>query len=253
MHPQVKFLEPRLLCIGVSQGQYYDEPVHSRFYLLDAEGGPPRLILDEQGYFCNHMMPRPGHPGEYAYDRWPTPRRREPVVTRLRTFDGAKDIPVPLAPDAQAVGPLWGGQRDHYLWAPDGVHLVSYFSTAPEGRADHFDFDWWVSRWNADTGREAAVPYPPERWGCNFAVSPCSRFIVTAGGRQFQNLYRIDLDRLAAGWNEEVLCAYPPSLEDGGNRGPFHMPHVLPDGSGAVFTAGWPGPADGAYLVEMPA
>jgi hypothetical protein len=252
IHPQIKFLEPRLLCVGVSQGQFYDEPVHSRFYLIDAAGSPPRLILDEQGYFCNHMMPRPGRPDEFSYDRWPTPKRPITVITRLRTLDGSRDHDVPLAPDAQPIGPIWGGQRDHYLWTPDGSRLVSYFSTGPEGLENHFDFSWWISCWDPDTGREDAVAYPPERWGCNFAVTPDSRFVVSAGGRGFQHLYRVELAGLAKGWNEQLLCAYPKSDEEGGNHGPFHMPHVLPDGSGAVFCAGWPGPEDGVYLVELP-
>ncbi len=251
--PQIKFLDDRTLCVGVRQGKPYDEPCRSRFYVLDASGAPPRLVLEEEGFFCNHMMPRPGHPDQYSYDRWPTPKKQISVITRLRTRDGSRDWVVPLAADAVPCGPIWGGQRDHYLWSADGRHIVSYFSTGPEGLPDHYDFVWWLNRWDVETGRDTAVLYPPERWGCNFAITPDGRYVVSAGGRGHQFLYRVDLTRLEAGWNEQTLCAYPYSEESGLNHGSPHMPHVLPDGSGVVFCAGWPGPDDGAYLVEMPA
>lgn len=253
LRPQVKFLSDTVLCVGVSQGEFYKEPCFSRFYRVDASGAPPSLMLEESNFFCNHMMPRPGHPNEFSYDRWPSPMRPITVVTRLRTLDGSVDRPVPLADDAPPIGPIWGGQRDHYLWSHDGRHILSYFSTGPEGLDDHFDFGWWLSRWDVETGHDAARPYPPERWGCNFAVTPDSRHVITAGGRGYQCLYRVDATRLDQGWNEQKLCAYAHSEEERGiNRGPFHMPHVLPDGSAAIFSAGWPGPDDGVYLAELP-
>jgi hypothetical protein len=149
-------------------------------------------------------------------------------------------------------GLLWGSQRDHYLWSPDGRRILSYFARRMGSAGDHFDFGWWVSAMDWRTGEDFSAEYPPDRWGCNFGVSPDSRFIVSAGGRKFQKIYRVDIGKLRNGWNERVLCSYPHSEEDGMNNGPFHMPFVLPDQSGVIFSAGFGGSESGVFLVEWP-
>lgn len=231
----------------------------SQLHLLEA-GGRCSLLIDAEGYFCNHIQGCPADPDLYAYDRWPMPRRRVDNVIHLSRTDGSFHQPLPMLEGTLKPGGVFGCHRDHYLWAPDGRRIISYLGTYgnddPEAFDlpwdDHFDLEWWVSAMDWRTGEDLCVKYPPERWGCNFAVSPDSRFIATAGGRQFQYLYLIEIEQLRRGWNERPLCRYPESVEDGRNKGPFHMPFVLPDQSGVLFTAGWPGPQHGVYLVEWP-
>jgi hypothetical protein len=57
---------------------------------------------------------------------------------------------------------------------------------------------------------------------------------------------------LKHGWNEQVLCGYPRTVSTGLNASPYPYPFALPDGSGVLFNAGWPGPDHGVYLVEWP-
>ncbi len=241
----------RTAAIAHYQGKFYDEPVRSQFHLLRADGTVTPL-LDEQDYFCNHIQGCPADPTLYAYNKWPSPRRRAPIVLHLARTDGSMNHMAPLDAHGIAAGPHWGGQRDHYVWQPDGRRIASYFMPDETDQTDHFYYGWWVSVLDWRTGEDIAVKYPDERWGCNFTVSPDSRYIVTAGGHHFQYIYLIDIDGLRQGWNETPLCRYPASVESGANRGPFHWPFPLPDQSGVIFRAGYPGAADGIYLVEWP-
>jgi hypothetical protein len=242
----------RHVVIGQHQGKPYDEPVHSQFFVMD-DTGHTEMLFDAEGYFCNHIQANPAEPTVFAYDRWPCPRRRAEQVIYVMAIDGTYHEMLPLLENTLRPGSIWGGQRDHYLWTPDGKRIASYVSPKdmPES-GDHFDYGWWLSVTDWRSGEDLCVEYPPERWGCNFTVSPDSRYIVTAGGRGFECIYLVEIERLRDGWNEQVLCRYPHSVEDGFNRGPFHMPHVLPDQSGVIFSAGWPGDEDGVYLVEWP-
>lgn len=243
----------RRAIIGHFRGKYYDEHCSSVFHVLDVDGGSKK-ILEADGYFCNHIMPCPTDPEIFSYNRWPSPQRRTEVVIRIRDIDGTFEEPLPQIEGTVRPGTIWGGQRDHYLWSPDGRRIVSYFSRKgiEDQDKDHFEFGWWVSAMDWRTGEDFAVKYPVERWGCNFGISPDSRYIVSAGGRGFQRLYLIDIENLRDGWNEHMLCSYPHSIEDGKNQGPFHMPFVLPDQSGIIFSAGFGGPEDGAFMVEWP-
>jgi hypothetical protein len=117
---------------------------------------------------------------------------------------------------------------------------------------NHFDFDWWLSVLDWRTGEDLCVQYPPDRWGCHFQASPDSRYLVSGGGRGFQCLYRIEIDGLRDGWNEQVLCTYPYSEENPHTSDLYHFPFVLPDQSGVIFSAGWPGSEAGVYIVEWP-
>jgi len=233
-------------------GKYYDEKVHSQFKLLSPDGSC-ETILDADGFFCNHIQSCPTDPELIAYDRWPTPLQHVEVAIHMRTLDGSFHEPLKQLPGTVRCGPMHGGQRDHYVWTPDGNRIASYLNVADSKSNDHFDFQWWISALDWRTGEDLCAEYPAERWGCNFQVSADSKYIVTAGGREFQCIYLVDIEGLRDGWNERVLCTYPHSEEDGHNHGPFHMPFALPDGSGVIFTAGWPGPEAGVYLVEWPA
>ena len=51
----------------------------------------------------------------------------------------------------------------------------------------------------------------------------------------------------------EQLHTTPQTLSVGKNSEPFPYPFVLPDSSGVIFNAGWPGPEHGVYLAEWPA
>jgi hypothetical protein len=65
-------------------------------------------------------------------------------------------------------------------------------------------------------------------------------------------LFLVSIEQLKDGWNERVLCNYPSTVSKGVNADPFAMPFALPDQSGVIFNAGWPGPEHGVYLVEWP-
>lgn len=234
------------------QGRYYDEPCRSEIHLLDPDSpGETGLVLEAQGFFCNHLQGSPADPDVFAYDRWPTPKRPTDVVIHVASLDGSLHRPLPQLETTVRPGSIWGGQRDHYLWLPDGRRIASYFSPIDSDSRDHFDFGWWLSVTDWRTGEDVSVEYPPDRWGCNFQLTPDGRFVVSAGGRGFQRLYAVDIEALRSGWNERV-CGYPRSEESRESGGPFHYPFVLPDQSAVVFTAGWPGPEDGVHMVELP-
>jgi len=107
-----------------------------------------------------------------------------------------------------------------------------------------------VTDWR--TGEDLCVPCPPERWGGHPQAAPDSRHLVTCGGQNFDCLYAIEIEGLRRGWNERILCRYPPSPPDQYGLSVNHHPHVLPDMSGVLFTAGLGGPEEGVYLVEWP-
>ncbi len=250
---------PRQALVGQYQGRFgghvqWREHCKSRLFLLDADG-PARLLFDEDGVHCNHMQGNPAEPEIFSFDRWPAPKpeRKVEVVIHIRDLAGTFEEPLPQLDGTVRPGALWGGQRDHYVWTPDGRRIASYFTPIESDSDDHFDFGWWLSVLDWRTGEDLAAEYPPHRWGGHFQASPDSKYVVSCGGKEFQHLYAVNIEELRQGWNERVLCRYPQTLEEGSNRGPFHHPFVLPDQSGVLFTAGWPGPEFGVYLVEWPA
>lgn len=245
--------------VFIYRGQYYTEPVYSQHILL-TPGEEPRVVMEADGFFCSHIQGCPTDPELYAYDRWPSPKRDIDQAIHLRTLDGRYNEPLPLAPEAMRPGDMWGA-RDHYLWTPDGRYIVSYFAPKPIGTGpgeqlpeafNHFTFGWWLSVLDRHTGQDLAACYPAGRWGGHMAVSPDSRAIVCGGGPGFDKLFTVDIDGLRQGWNERVLCSYPHTVSQGKNHEPFPYPFVLPDQSGVIFNAGWPGPEHGVYLVEWP-
>ena len=232
----------------------YAAPIQSRHYLL-APGAAPRLLFEADGYFCNHVQGCPTDPDLYAYDRWPTPKRDVPQVTHLRSLDGRIDQPVPLADDALRPGDMWGA-RDHYVWTPDGRRIVSYLCPQPieVGRDfNHFKLEWWLSALDRRTGEDLAARYPAGRWGGHMQMSPDSRYILCGGGPGFDKLFAVAIEGLRQGWNEHVICSYPHTVSRGDNADRFPYPFALPDRSGVIFNAGWPGPEHGVYLAEWPA
>lgn len=245
------------------QGRPYRERVRSRIRLL-APGEPVRTVIASDEHYCNHVQGDPIHPDRFCYDRWNTPARDTDQVMHVATLDGAFHAPAKL--DDRALRPKsMFGCRDHYLWTPDGRRLVSYLNPDPfEGGVpyrvghklemgagfNHFQFSWVLSALDWRTGEDLAAPYPPGRWGCHPAVSPDSRFVVSAGGPGFDRLYAVEIEGLRKGWNERVICAYPRTVSKGENHEPFAFPFFLPDGSGILFNAGWPGPDHGLYLAE---
>lgn len=234
--------------------RYYEEAVQSRHYLL-APDEPPRLVFEANGYFCNHIQGCPTDPDLYTYNRWPTPKRDVDQVIHLRSLDGRIDEPVPLAADAVRPGDMWG-VRDHYVWTPDGNRIVSYLCPDPIDMGpgfNHFKLAWWLSVLDRRTGEDFSAQYPAGRWGGHMQVTPDSRHILCAGGPGFDKLFAVDVAGLSHGWNETILCSYPKTVSVGTNADPFPYPFALPDGSGVIFTAGWPGPDHGVYLAEWPA
>lgn len=264
-HPDPTFTtqEVKLLADGRTaiacyyRGKAYDEPVHSRIYLF-GEGRDTRLLVDTPCHFISHIEGSPTDPNLFTYDRWPTPKRRVDQVITLMTLDGSMHETVPLAPDAVRPGGVWGAQRDHYLWTPDGRRLASYVGTygseEPEAFdlpwTDHTQLGWHLSILDWRTGEDVSVRYPGGRWGGNFTISPDSRYIVNPGGPDWMHMYLIDIARLREGWNERVLCRMPETEMQRVNKGPFAMPHPLPDMSGVIFTAGFPHATQWTYLVE---
>ena len=214
------------------RGQPYDEHVQSRHYMICADE-PPRLTLEADGYFCTHIQGCPTDPDLYAYDRWPSPERY--IALRPAVMQGA---------------------RDHYLWTPDGKRIVSYltpdkFEVGPE--FNHFELEWWLSATDWQTGEDLAAKYPPGRWGGHMQVTPDSRYIVCGGEPGYDHLLAVEIEGLRHGWNEQIIASYPTTSDTGSLRGPFAYPFVLPDQSGVIFNAAWPGPRHGVYLAEWPA
>jgi len=150
-------------------------------------------------------------------------------------------------------GPVMDGQRDHYIWTPDGTRIASYLLPYYEVvRTNHYHYRWWISVMDWRTGEDLCMPYPPGRWGGHFQATPDSRFLVSGGGQDFDYLYAIDIEGLREGWNERVLCRYPGSPPEAYNASANHHPHVLPDQSGVLFTAGQGTDDHGVYLAEWP-
>jgi len=248
--------------VGHIQGRPHNEPVHSRVYLL-IPGEPARLLFEAQNFTCNHFQGCPTDPNVFAYDRWPAPRRDVAQVMHIASLDGSFHEPAKL--DAYAVRPVsMLGVRDHYVWTPDGQRIVSYLNPDPDlgptpqmGNEksfgtdfNHFTFPWVLSALDWRTGEDLSAPYPAGRWGCHMTVTPDGRYIVSAGGPGYDYLYAIELDGLRHGWNEQRICSYPRTVSQGRNHEPFAFPFVLPDGSGVLFNAGWPGPDHGIYLAQ---
>ena len=235
------------------RGQPYDEHVQSRHYMICADE-PPRLLLEADGYFCSHIQGCPTDPDLYAYDRWPSPERYIDQALHLRTLDGRHDQPVPLAEDALRPA-MMQGARDHYLWTPDGKRIVSYltphkFDLGPN--FNHYEVEWWLSATDWRTGEDLAAKYPPGRWGGHMQVTPDSRYIVCGGEPGYDHLLAVEIEGLRHGWNEQIIASYPTTSDTGSLRGPFAYPFVLPDQSGVIFNAAWPGPKHGVYLAEWP-
>lgn len=235
------------------QGKYYDEPCRTHFHLL-APGEPPRVLLEMEGFYGNHMQGCPTDPDLYAYNAWPTPLRNVDGVARIASVDGRLDYPVPLDANAPRPADFWG-VRDHYVWTPDGTRIVSYLNRKPVDMSapfNHFEFDWWLSALDWRTGEDYCARYPPGRWGGHMHMTPDSRYILCGGGPGYDKLFAVDLQALKHGWNERLICGYPKTVSTGLNASPYPYPFALPDGSGVLFNAGWPGPEHGVYLAEWP-
>ncbi len=257
--------DDRRAVVSHFRGHPHNKPVDSRLFLL-TPGEPPRLIFEAPGFYCNHIQGCPTDPDLFAYDRWPAPRRDVEQVIHVASLDTTFHEPARI--DARAGRPgCMMGARDHYLWMPDGKRIVSYFNptavpdpTPTMGQDasfgpnfSHFRFPWVLSALDWQTGEDWSAPYPEGRWGCHMAVTPDSRHIVSAGGPDFDWLYAVEIGKLCSGWTEHRICAYPRTVSKGRNQEPFAFPFVLPDGSGVLFNAGWPGPEHGVFLAEWPA
>jgi hypothetical protein len=244
----------RQALVSHTRGERYDHYCESHFHLL-APGEPPRLILEAEGAWCNHVVAHPFEPELYAYDRWPCPKREIDQVIRVRSIDGTYDEPAKLDDHAPRPGNFYG-VRDHFVWTPDGKRIISYLMPAPvdaTGEFNHFDWQWWLSALDWRTGEDLAAEYPPGRWGGHMGVTPDAKYILCCGGPGFDKLFAVSIDGLRDGWNEHIICSYPQTISQGTNRDPFPYPFALPDGSGVIFTAGWPGVEFGVYLAEWPA
>lgn len=236
------------------RGQRYDHYCESHFHLL-SPGEPPRIVLEEEGCWCNHVLAHPFEPELYAYDRWPCPRYDIDQAIRIRSVDGSYDEPAKLDENALRPGNFFG-VRDHFVFTPDGKYIVSYLAPKPidvSGKFDHFTFGWWLSALDWRTGEDLAAEYPPGRWGGHMQVTPDSRYILCPGGPGFDKLFAVEIESLRHGWNEHIICSYPETISEGTNNDPFGFPFALPDSSGIIFTAGWPGDDYGVYLVEWSA
>jgi hypothetical protein len=253
----------RRILVSHFQGNPHLQPARSHIHLLE-EGGDSRVVVQSDRHYCNHLQGCPSDPALFAYDRWEAPARDVDQVIHVARLDGSLDEPARLDANAPRPASMFG-VRDHYLWTPDGKRIVSYLNPDPydgllpivngrrqsEETFNHFEFNWILSALDWRTGEDRAAPYPPGRWGCHPAVTPDSRRIISAGAPGFDYLYAVDLEGLRHGWNETIICAYPRIISDGHNNEPFPFPFVLPDGSGVLFNAGWPGPEHGLYLAEL--
>jgi hypothetical protein len=237
----------------LEKNRIYSDRLISRYHLLSTDA-PPKLLFEVDGYFCSHGLGCPTDPNLYSHDQWPAPKRDVDQVIHLRTLDGRLDTPLPLAPGALRPGDMWGA-RDHYVWTPDGQRIVSYLCPRPievKPDFDHFKLEWWLSVTDWRTGEDLAAKYPPGRWGGHMQVTPDSRYILCGGGRDFDKLFAVEIDGLRRGWNEHIICSYPRCTSNGDNADYFPYPFALPDQSGVIFNAGWPGPDHGVYLAEWP-
>ena len=172
----------------------------------------------------------------------------------IRTLDGSFEETVKLDERAPRPKDMWGC-RDHYVWAPDGSRIVSYLNCQPVDPSipfNHFPFDWWLSALDWRTGEDYCAKYPPGRWGGHMQMTPDSRYIICGGGPGFDKLFAVEMAALRDGWNEHVICSYPTTNTEAVNVGYFPYPFALPDGSGVIFNAGWPGDEHGVYLAEWP-
>lgn len=234
-------------------GKYYDEPCRTRFYLLTPDEAP-LLFLELDGIYGNHLMPCPTDADLFSYNAWPTPKRYIDGVLSIAKVDGSRNGYVPLDVHAPRPGDFWG-VRDHYVWMPDGSRIISYLNRQPVDPTvpfNHFPFDWWLSALDWRTGEDYCAKYPPGRWGGHMQVTPDSRWIVNGGGPGFDKLYAVDTLALKHGWNEHIICGYPATNAAGVMASYYPYPFVLPDGSGVIFNAGWPGDAHGVYLAAWP-
>jgi hypothetical protein len=236
-------------------GKNYTQFVQSKIHLL-RPGQPTKEILHADGYFCNHMQSCPIDPNLFAYDRWPSPLRNVDQVIHIASIDGAIHEPAKLDAHAVRPGSMYGA-RDHYVWTPDAKYIVSYLNPenlttqqAYSPEFNHFKIPWILSVLNWRTGQDISVPYPPARWGCHAQITNDSRYMISAGGNGFDNLYLVDLAKLKDGWNERILCQYPTTISMGNNVEPFPQPAMLPDSSGILFNCGWPSEKHGVYMVE---
>lgn len=238
------------------QGKPYDEHCRTHFHLL-SPSEEPRVFLELDGVYGNHLMACPTDPDLFSYNAWPTPLRHIDGVTSIASVDGRLNDYAPLDAMAPRPGDFWG-VRDHYVWTPDGGRIVSYLNVKPldvlpsQPGFNHFTFDWWLSALDWRTGEDYCARYPPGRWGGHMQMSPDSRWIVNGGGPGFDKLYAVDLHALKDGWNEHVICSYPTTNAEGVMASFYPYPFVLPDGSGVIFNAGWPGSEHGVYLAEWP-
>jgi len=256
--------DDRRAVVAHYRGKPYNEPAQSRLLLL-TPGEPARAILEADQYYCNHIQGCPTDPNLYSYDRWASPKRNVEQVIHVAAVDGSFHEMAKL--DANAPRPVdMFGVRDHYVWTPDGKRIVSYLNPAPfpdpvlvageksvyTADFNHFQFPWILSALDWQTGEDFAAPYPAGRWGGHMNMTPDSRYIVAAGGPGFDCLFAVDMAALRQGWNEHIICHYPRTVSHGKNSEPFAYPFVLPDYSGVIFNAGWPGPTHGVYLAEWP-
>ncbi|MHB0937913.1 MAG: hypothetical protein ACYC6A_16115 [Armatimonadota bacterium] len=245
--------DSRRLVISHFQGKPYDEYCRTHFHLL-TPGEEPTVFLELEGIFGNHLMPCPTDPDLFSYNAWPTPRWDIPGVTSIAKVDGSVNYYVPLDDNAPRPGDFWG-VRDHYVWTPDGTRIVSYLNRRPVDLSqpfNHFEFDWWLSALDWRTGEDYCAQYPACRWGGHMQMTPDSQYILCGGGPGYDKLFAVDLQALKDGWNEHLICSYPTTVSQGLNSDPFPYPFALPDGSGVLFNAGWPGEEHGVYLAEWP-
>jgi hypothetical protein len=236
------------------RGRPYREPVHTQHFLL-TPGEPEKLLLDAPGYNCSHPVSCPTDPEIYAYDRWPSPSYPIEQAIHIRSLDGRFEEPLKLLPGTLRPVGADHGARDHYQWTPDGRWIVSYLYPHPLPKQEtfnHLEFEWCLSATDWRTGEDRCAKYPAGRWGGHMGVSPDSRQIICAGGPGFDKLFLVSIEEFKDGWNERVLCQYPTTVSKGDNSDSYAMPFALPDQSGVIFNAGWPGPEHGVYLAEWP-
>ena len=247
--------DSRRAIVIYSRGEPLSGHCRSRLLLLEPDGSCTQ-IHEVDGHYCNHLQGCPTNPDLFSYQRWPSPLSAAGTdeVMHIRSVDGSFEQRLPLVEGTVRPGPVPGGQRDHYLWMPDGKRVASYFLPNDESSACYYEWEWWLSIMDWRTGADLSLPYPPGRWGGHFQITPDGRHLIATGGREFSRLFVVEIDRLVDGWNERVLAAYPPfdSSAKRINSTLNRHPHLLPDASGVVLTGGYPGPQQGIYAVEWP-